>query len=281
MNQIRKRIYIEAGIVTIISIVLLCYSIPHFHNAQRVNWINTPENFPDPYFREAVEKFMNVWPNGGFTAEEAAQQTGMMKIAAVNMKGIEFFPNITALTIYNSNLADTLDISNNRALEFLCVDTIALTKLDISSNTNLKVLSCQYTQLITLVCSNNPYLEHLYCTGNKLTHLDLSACKRLKTLHCADNLLTTLDFSNNPWLREVDSKNNQLSEIPEIPNYSTNPIHGLKVFDIRMNELDTDDWSDVLKYRERIGEPVFGSSRQASWGFACSPQKNFDPYEFK
>ena len=62
--------------------------------------INTPENFPDPNFRAAVEEFMGVEPGGEFTAAEASIKDGRLDCMLRDIKdmtGIELFPSLTVL----------------------------------------------------------------------------------------------------------------------------------------------------------------------------------------
>ena len=80
--------------------------------------INTPENFPDPVFRQKVEEFMGVEAGGEFTAAEAAAKTGSLSVTMddiSNTTGLEYFTGLEEFSCYQCGL-DTLDVSKNTAL---------------------------------------------------------------------------------------------------------------------------------------------------------------------
>ena len=149
-----------------------------------------------------------------------------------NLKGIEYFPNLTRLYC-NDNKLTTLDLSGNAKLQQVycssnkleklnlnsqmriveCNDNENLTTLDVSSNPYLKILRCRNNNLSELDLSNNPDLEILNCNKNKLSELDLSNNKNLKELYCANNLLKKLDVSNRPSLEKAICNDNQLVQL--------------------------------------------------------------------
>ena len=62
--------------------------------------INTPANFPDPSFQQAVEQFLGVQSGGEFTAAQAAARTGSfscIKRNITDMTGLEYLTGITRL----------------------------------------------------------------------------------------------------------------------------------------------------------------------------------------
>lgn len=69
--------------------------------------INTPENFPDPNFRAAVEEFMGVAPGEAFSAQEAAAKTGPLDCRALGIKdmtGLEYFVRIRRVQCGNNEI---------------------------------------------------------------------------------------------------------------------------------------------------------------------------------
>ncbi|HPP02351.1 MAG TPA: IPT/TIG domain-containing protein [bacterium] len=126
--------------------------------------INTPEHFPDPHFRTAVEWFMEVPEGGAFTAPEAAAKTGMLHCAFMeiqDLKGIEFFTGITGLVC--------------------CLN--AITHLDLSKNAALEWLDCSFNDMVTLVVSPGSQLKVLDCSFNQLTDIT----------HLAPQIAATVD----------------------------------------------------------------------------------------
>ncbi len=325
--------------------------------------INTPENFPDPNFRAAVEIIMGVSSGEVFTATDAAQITSM-DVSSKNIasaSGIEFFTGLTTfncsgnqltgldisqnttLTYLNcdfnqiSNLnvshntllgtlycfvnqLTSLDVSQNSALlhfncgnnqitnidlsqnialtHFVCGGN-QLTSLDLSSNGNLMNLETQLNQLVSLNVSNNAVLTHLLCHSNQLTSLDVSQNIDLYSLSCSENQLTNMDISQNPDLNYLYCYNNQLTSldvtnnsnliklicdhnhISDISSFVANAgLSAGDVVNIENNDLEQDDWNDVMVLRSRIGVPVFDEWNNLLSGFAYSPQNNHDPYDF-
>ena len=66
-----------------------------------------------------------------------------------------------------------------------------LTAIDVSKNTQLRLLGCSSNQLSSLDLSKNTELFLLSCNDNKLTSLDISKESKLKELYCYDNNFTT------------------------------------------------------------------------------------------
>jgi len=118
------------------------------HSAAAQN-LNTPEHFPDPNFRKAVEWFMEIPEGGTFTAQEAAAKTGTLECAFMDiqdLKGIEYFTGITGLLCPVNSLT-ALDLSKNTALEWLDCSLNAIGILVLSPQTKLKILDCSFNQL--------------------------------------------------------------------------------------------------------------------------------------
>ena len=75
---------------------------------------------------------------------------------------------------------------------FSCSENGAnLTAIDVSKNTQLRLLGCSSNQLSNLDLSKNTELFLLSCNDNKLTSLDISKESKLKELYCYDNNFTT------------------------------------------------------------------------------------------
>ncbi|MGC9328774.1 MAG: leucine-rich repeat domain-containing protein, partial [Candidatus Hinthialibacter sp.] len=212
MRRIRKNLLIESMAVGFILILLLFASVPKFLRAQN---INTPANFPDPKFREIVEKVMGVEPGGRFYAVEAAERTGLLECSMRNiedLKGIEFFPNLSRLHCSQNKLR-SLDLSNNAALEILRCNENRLTELDLSRNFRLKEAYCNQNRIQSIILKNNDSFLTLACLENEITALDLRQAPNLQNLYCAANLLGELDLSESNALEELDCSRNRLAAI--------------------------------------------------------------------
>ena len=91
------------------------------------------------------------------------------------------YNNDYSITIYGENIEI-----------FVCSynDDFLVKKLDVSKNTELRVLGCYLKGLRKLDLSNNIALEHLGCNYNRLTSLDLSKNIAIRELHCRANQLS-------------------------------------------------------------------------------------------
>ena len=107
----------------------------------------------------------------------------------------------------------SLDISKNSQLKVLDCSQNSLTSLDVSKNTNIGTLNCSNNNLSSLSISKNTVLSILKCSDNRIASLDLSENTGLFELRCSNNKLTSLDLSMHNRLQEVHCDNNQLSSL--------------------------------------------------------------------
>lgn len=190
------------------------------------------DHFPNYEFRQYLKA--NIDKDGDGHLNDTELNIGDLDVTGqhiANLKGIEYFTNLTRLYCKDNKLT-TLDLSGNAKLQQVycssnkleqlnlsgnsqmriveCNDNENLTTLDVSSNPYLKILRCSNNNLSELDLSHNPDLEILNCNNNKLSELDLSNNKKLEKLYCANNLLKKLDVSNRPSLEEAICNDNQL-----------------------------------------------------------------------
>ena len=107
----------------------------------------------------------------------------------------------------------SLDISKNSQLKVLDCSQNSLTSLDVSKNTNIGTLNCSNNNLSSLSISKNTVLSILKCSDNRIASLDLSKNTGLFELICSNNKLTSLNLSKQNRLQEVHCDNNQLSSL--------------------------------------------------------------------
>ena len=108
---------------------------------------------------------------------------------SVTIKG-----DITHLTFYDPELT-ALDVSKNTALETLVCDYNNLTSLDVSKNTALQVLSCEENNLTSIDISKNTELYAFSCAFNKIISLDISKNTKLRSLDCRSNKIKAEEMS--------------------------------------------------------------------------------------
>ena len=113
-----------------------------------------------------------------------------------SLQGIQYFPNLEMLNCSNNSLY-AIDISQNTALKSLFCDFCDIRALDVSKNLALETLSCRsnfssyYQGLDTLYI--NPELKFLDINGHRMQSLDFSGNKHLKELYCQGTNLINLN----------------------------------------------------------------------------------------
>lgn len=154
-------------------------------------------HFPGEGFREYVLDEIDSDKNGILSEREANSVSVIyfLKESVEDLKGLEYFPNLTFLHCSNN------EISN----------------LDLSANTFLQYLDCGECNLTELDLSKNSELIDVSCNSNQLKKLDFRKNKRLETLDCRDNPLTDLDIRNasKRLVIKVDSRDDLVVHTPD------------------------------------------------------------------
>lgn len=264
--------------------------------------INTADNFPDPNFRRAAERFVGVGREENFSAEMAAAQTGLLdcrRREIESLKGLEFFPNISGLNCTGNRLREldlsanprlktlecsenqltALDLSGNPELEKLIFDHNQLVSLDLSGLPRLREVDARVNRLESLDVSNNPALEILGIEENQVTSIDVSGNPALLELYCSMNRLERIDVGANTRLTRLDIDANEFEDMPDLTG-----LAALETLDMRWNYFDCGDWDSFAALRENLDEPSWGwrkveYGRALRSGLAYSPQRTLDPYE--
>lgn len=126
-------------------------------------------NFPDSAFQNYVTENIDVDRDGIIQQEEIDVITyiNVTSLSISNLKGIEFFSNLTELYCGGNQLS-SLDISSSIMLENLDCSGNKLSNLDLSSNNALTYLNCKDNMLKELDLSSNSLLTSVLCDGNYL-----------------------------------------------------------------------------------------------------------------
>lgn len=160
----------------------------------------------------------------GKTNEEPIYKSDVMNITKLDVSakkiydltGIEYFTGLKEF-FCAANKINTLDLSKNTQLEILdCSYNLKLTSINVSQNTVLKELYCNYGKLATLDITKNKKLITLVCFNNQLYQLDVSKNKNIENLDCSKNYLSELDISNNKKLKKFNCTNNNFSSVDDV-----------------------------------------------------------------
>ena len=216
-------------------------------------------NFPDAVFRDRV-KWKIADGSDTLTEQQRNQlQELILPQGIKDLKGIEYFENLEKLegaTVglkyldvtknkklkyldVNTNQLEYLKVTENTGLEYLHCGSNQLTELDVTHNRSLSKLWCYNNQFKELNVSKNSNLVWLGCGSNSLTELDVSRNPKLEMLLCADNQLTELDLSKNTALTELDCSGNHLTSL-ELTSYirDTDFKADGNVYDITIDRTD-------------------------------------------
>lgn len=210
----RTRYLIEAAAALGLLAVLMAMMVPVFLDAQN---INTPENFPDPNFRRAVERFMGVEDGAPIRVGEAREKTGTLGAASsgiTSIQGLQFFPKITSLILFG-NPIQNLDLSQYVPdMEELNCQYCQLTRLDVSSHAKLKTLECNNNSQLSVInlngCNQLMTLKANHCALNSI---DLQGAPHLKRVSLQHNFFQRIDLSHNMELETIFISENRLSEL--------------------------------------------------------------------
>lgn len=142
----------------------------------------------------------------------------------VNLDGIEYFRRLKEFYCYINDIRE-MNMSGNLELEiFDCSYNTFLTVLDVSKNTKLKNLDCNYTQLATLDVSHSENLISLVCYDSLIEKLDLSHNPQLEILDAWGNHLGTLDVTKNTKIKYLDCSFNYMASIADVRGWQENGL---------------------------------------------------------
>ena len=185
-------------------------------------------NFPDANFRSwLLENFP------GYIHDGHVNNWGVFNLSGKNisnLKGIEYFTNLSSLNISNNNLT-SVDLSHNTNLEDLYCSNNQLTALNLTNLSNLEILDCSNNKLTTLSvfgksylktlnCSNNTLLTTLNCYRCDLTTLNVTGCTALKELRCYENanLTAITGLANCTAITSLDCEDCAITSLPGVNN---------------------------------------------------------------
>ncbi len=217
--------------------MLLCVSlIPAALAADNATSIAINEkNFPDANFRAYVRTIKDLDHNGKLSAKEieAATDLYFYDSGVKNLKGIEYFTEVTMIYCAANQITTFGSYKNDKLIELYCMDN-RLTELDLSAFPALEILYCGGNMLQSLDLSEGKSLKHVACANNQMSSLKADSAT-LEELRCSDNPLGSLDLSRCPKLQYLECANDELTKL----DVSKNAVLGTVLCDYNaITELD-------------------------------------------
>lgn len=182
-------------------------------------------NFPDEAFRNQILTYDE--DNDKFLSDDEIsliQNLYLYGLGITSLQGIEYLYSLEELNCSNNQITE-LDLSKNTDLKVLYCGGNPLKSLDVSKYASLEWLNCRRLQLTSLNVSNNKALKELDCGDNALTSLNVSNNTVLEGLSCDENQLTSLDLSKNTTLKSLYCEDNKLSSLDLSRNTSLNSLN--------------------------------------------------------
>lgn len=171
-------------------------------------------SFPDDVFRSYVGDSLDADSDGFLDGSEILDTAaidvydGVMfpENYAASVEGIAFFPNLTELhcdpfSFGHDGALTAVDLSHNTKLRIVDLGCNKLQALDVSMLEDLEYLMVGYSYLETLDVTHNLNLKNLICSDSRLSSLDLSQNEHLEQLDpCGNTDLTEINLMGCPNL---------------------------------------------------------------------------------
>ena len=180
--------------------------------------LSIADSFPDEGFRTYISAKFDTNKDGNLSEKEIAAATSIGGLSdkdeQKNIKSLEGIGHFTALTTLDASRMALepapLDLSGNKALASVLLNTQKLESLNVSGLTNLQSLALANCGLTELDLSSNTALNHLVISGNQLTSLDVSNTKLSSELGTIENSV----FTGNSYEITLTGNAFDLSTLP-------------------------------------------------------------------
>ena len=200
-------------------------------------------DFTDPQFLAYIRRLISI-PEGAFTRADVAD-IDILTVYGIygerrlyNLEGIEHLVNLTMLDASFNNIR-TVDLSNNTELRVIELTHNNLDYLDVSALPYLYWLNLYNNRgglgAAGINLSNNPELETLSLSNIGLTSLDLTNNKALLQLQLEGNLLTSIDLTSQSNLYALYIPLNPLQKLDLSQNTE---LRFLSAYATHLTELD-------------------------------------------
>jgi hypothetical protein len=225
----------------------------------------------------------------GLTSLTSMYVSGNNSITSVSLNQ---YPNLKFLWLDHLNVCSSVSFSGISLTEVSIAFCDLLTTLDVSSQTNLRRITCREDSLANINLGTLPSLIYLELTSNALTSVDLSGLTILDALLVSDNQLTSLNVSNLSVLTglifggnnipSIDVANNPLLKSLScgpnpIPSLNLSNNHNLIGLDVRATPMTTLDLTPITALQSlgisdtALGPEIFdGTNTAALFSLECN-----------
>ena len=194
---------------------------------------------------------------------------------------------ITILNIERQNIADLTGIEAFKLLESLNCDYNDLVVLDISSNTNLKILDAAENDLVVLDFSMNTLLEEINVRSNDITSLLVDNNPNLKRLVAGKNQLETLNVTSCSKLEElvvhlnfllsIDIRNGKNNLITNFFATNNSNLTCIEVDDATAAYLTDWEKDNIASFSEDCGQIFWSGTNGTNWEEGNNWVNNLQP----
>lgn len=216
-----------------------------------------------------------------------------------DLTGIDAFVNLTYLSASQHKI-ESIDIHTNNLLDTLLLEVNLLQTLDVSNNKKLILIDIQSNELKTIKGLsnitalkklnaswnyienfelNNPSIEILHMSHNDIKNIHLDGCSKLKNILLTSNKINTLSLTTNTALETVLISDNQLKTLPLKNNTKLTHLYGssnlFESFDVSNNRelvdlrIDRNPNLTCIKIANNQNIPTVSMSNYQSLNTSC------------
>ncbi len=155
---------------------------------------NTKNTKQEAYTHNLTDDELNTITNLTCNGKEKSEEEKI-----VSVKGIEKLTNLNIIDLSYNNISK-IDVTSFSELTDLSLYNNKLTAIDVTNNSKLKTLSLYNNAIENIDVTKNTELTYLSLSSNKISNIDITKNTNLNYLSLAGNNLSYLDLSQNSEL---------------------------------------------------------------------------------
>ncbi|WP_179008664.1 T9SS type A sorting domain-containing protein [Winogradskyella forsetii] len=171
-------------------------------------------------------------------------------------------PNLGLFRGNDNQLDGTLDLSQNTSLYRIDCDYNSIDQLILPQTNTLIELDCRNNQLTALDVDYNPSLTILLMTGNEIAAINVALNTDLERLFAGFNMLTSLDLTNNVALTSLTANSNNIDYLSikngNNANFTIDPVlsnnPSLTCIEVDDAGFSTNNWTTYVDPQHYFSE---------------------------